>query len=198
MSEARRRVATDGLDGLVLREIAAAVGVNHRALYRHFPDKQSLVQHLAADQLERLTRSISRALSKQRASPKPLILMRAYVSYALRHPKLYELIFSLPLVDDFDRDTEVGEQVKRLVTVASSAFRQPGETSMQTRDRVVRAWGAAHGLILLTLRRALRARTRREALRYIVRSALSGTSGITNAALGLTRALADGVPPTSR
>ena len=37
-----------GLDGLSMREMAKAVGVSHTAAYRHFADKQALLNHLKA------------------------------------------------------------------------------------------------------------------------------------------------------
>ena len=42
-----------------------------------------------------------------------------------------------------------------------------------TRDRVVRAWGMAHGLVLLMLRGALRGGTEKSMQRYIVGAAMA-------------------------
>jgi len=43
------RLEKDGVDALSLRELAKDVGVNHRAVYRHFPDKLSLVACVAEE-----------------------------------------------------------------------------------------------------------------------------------------------------
>jgi len=41
------RLEADGAEALSLRELARDVGVNHRAVYRHFPDKLSLLARVA-------------------------------------------------------------------------------------------------------------------------------------------------------
>ena len=37
------RLERDGVEALSLRDLARDAGVNHRAVYRHFPDKLSLL-----------------------------------------------------------------------------------------------------------------------------------------------------------
>ena len=39
---ALERLEADGVEAISLRDLARDVGVNHRAVYRHFPDEQTL------------------------------------------------------------------------------------------------------------------------------------------------------------
>ena len=41
------RLEADGAESISLRELASDAGVNHRAVYRHFPDKLSLLAAVA-------------------------------------------------------------------------------------------------------------------------------------------------------
>ncbi len=43
------RFEADGAEAISLRDLARAVGVNHRAVYRHFPDKLSLMARVAQE-----------------------------------------------------------------------------------------------------------------------------------------------------
>lgn len=173
LQAARQRVAAQGVEKLVLRELAAGLGVNHRALYRHFPDKQALIQQIAAAELDALVARIEAALRDSPDGEPRRTMMQLYVDYALDEPLLYEMVFALPLRDDFDAQTLVGQAVKRLIKVSADVFRMPGDSAAATRDRVVRAWGTAHGLALLVHRGALRAGSRLQTQRYIVEAALA-------------------------
>jgi AcrR family transcriptional regulator len=172
LAGARDMVAQHGVDKLVLRELASSLGVNHRALYRHFPDKQALILQLSAMELDALVTGMQAVLPADGASGQARIMMEVYVGYALEQPRLYEMVFSLPLRDDVDGDTAVGAQVKRLIRLAAKVFHQPGDTPALTRDRVIRAWGTAHGLALLVRRGALHAGSRIDVQRYIVDAAV--------------------------
>jgi AcrR family transcriptional regulator len=44
---ALRRIKTQGLDSITLRDLASDIGVNHRAIYRHCPDKETLLAEAA-------------------------------------------------------------------------------------------------------------------------------------------------------
>src|SRR6185369_6521422 len=105
LASARERVAQHGVDKLVLRELATGLGVNHRALYRHFPDRQALIVELSAMELDALVTAMDAVLPADARGQGPRILMEMYVGYALEQANLYEMVFSLPLRDDVDADT---------------------------------------------------------------------------------------------
>ncbi len=172
LAAARERIEQAGVDQLTLRELAGGLGVNHRALYRHFPDKRQLILAVAAAELHGLVDTIDARLASAGPPERARTEMETYVRYAFDHPRLYEMVFSLPLRDEFDADTSLGLAVKRLIKACQFAYEQPGDTSSQTRNRVLQAWGAAHGLILLVFRGALRVGGRAQTERYIVGTSL--------------------------
>ena len=64
---ALRRIETQGLDSITLRDLASDVGVNHRAIYRHCPDKETLL----AEAAERCWRDFLKHLIKATAGILP-------------------------------------------------------------------------------------------------------------------------------
>ena len=57
------RLEADGIESISLRELAADAGVNHRAVYRHFPDKLSLLARIAEHGLAPCERWTGRKLA---------------------------------------------------------------------------------------------------------------------------------------
>jgi AcrR family transcriptional regulator len=57
---ALRRIKIQGADSITLRDLASDVGVNHRAIYRHCPDKETLL----AEAAERCWRDFQKYLIK--------------------------------------------------------------------------------------------------------------------------------------
>jgi len=67
LSAALLRIETHGPDSVTLRELARDTGVNHRAIYRHFPNKESLM----ADVAERCWKDFVHALRGATAQKPP-------------------------------------------------------------------------------------------------------------------------------
>jgi len=90
MEAALRRLETDGVAAITVRELARDTGVNHRAIYRHFPDKASLMAHVA----ERCWKDFIRHLKKSVANKPPgePMLVAAGVAlyvYGRDHPNIF-------------------------------------------------------------------------------------------------------------
>lgn len=64
---ALQRIKTEGADSITLRDLAGDVGVNHRAIYRHCPDKETLL----ADVAERCWRDFLKHMMKAAADQVP-------------------------------------------------------------------------------------------------------------------------------
>ena len=92
---ARSIIEADGLDGLSLRRLAAALGVTAPALYAHVAGKDDLVRAVAEGELGEIIRRFD-----ELAPSDPLDRLRAharlYVEYAREHPELFAILFRFP------------------------------------------------------------------------------------------------------
>ncbi|QJE71983.1 helix-turn-helix transcriptional regulator [Aerophototrophica crusticola] len=169
LEAARRIVEEQGPEGLSLRAVAAATGVNHRALYRHFADRDDLLAAVAADGFGLLRDGIADAFAGAGATT-PLAMVTGYVDFALGNPRLYALMFGMG-GQAFLTHSVLAPAVAGVTDLAAEAFRQPGDPpgfSLALRDRVMLAWGSAHGLCDLWARGALRAKGPAEARAYVL------------------------------
>ena len=61
VNAALERLEAEGVESISLRELARDAGVNHRAVYRHFPDKLSLLALVAETGWKRLGRRLKKS-----------------------------------------------------------------------------------------------------------------------------------------
>lgn len=92
LAAAREAYERDGPGGLSMRDIAKAVGITPMAIYRHYADKQALVDALVLDALDEWS-----ALVASVPPAAPLEWLRAigeaHLDFALLRPRRYELAF---------------------------------------------------------------------------------------------------------
>jgi AcrR family transcriptional regulator len=95
LEEAQRLLAEQGLTAVSLRELARRVGVSHSAPERHFPNRQALLDALAARGFVLLGQAIRQAIATGGDRPDRFTAAaKAYVGFALDNPALLELMFA--------------------------------------------------------------------------------------------------------
>ncbi|MGP3752095.1 TetR/AcrR family transcriptional regulator [Streptomyces sp. IBSNAI001] len=134
VAAARVLLEAEGPEALTMRRLADRVGVTAPSLYKHFPDKSSVVEALA-DEMLRETAGVLEAA--EAAAPGSFsALATAYRAYALAHPHLYLLTMGRPLP----------------ATGAAAAASAPLlRAAGGDEDRVRAAWAFAHGMVVLEL-----------------------------------------------
>ncbi|MFC8590248.1 TetR/AcrR family transcriptional regulator [Streptomyces atroolivaceus] len=136
IAAARVLLEAEGPEALTMRRLADRVGVKAPSLYKHFPDKSSVVAALAAEMLRETAAVLAAA---EAAAPGSFsALATAYRTYALAHPHLYLLTMgrALPSAGAADADA-----------AAAPLFRAAGGDE----DRTRAAWAFAHGMVVLEL-----------------------------------------------
>jgi AcrR family transcriptional regulator len=92
LTAARGAFDRAGPEGLSMRDIARAVGITPMAIYRHYADKQALIDALVLDALDEWS-----ALVADIPPAEPLEWLRkvgeAHLEFALLRPRRYELAF---------------------------------------------------------------------------------------------------------
>lgn len=93
--QAAERALESG-EEISLRELSRELGVSHTSPRRHFADKQALLDALAITGFERFEEALERAVKARGQTFKARLtrVAQAYVAFALKHPKLFALMFA--------------------------------------------------------------------------------------------------------
>lgn len=152
-----------GVDGLSLREAARRVGVNHRAVYRHFEDKRALLAAIAEGGYRQLAADLQAAVegSAAESGTRALLLAiaEAYLRFAQREPARFQVMFG-PRLNEDERFPSLEAAIKDTVSVLARELKRagPGTPSALRRDAGISLWSTMHGLTSLVLARRIRLR----------------------------------------
>jgi len=147
----------DGLEGFSMRKLARAVGVTAPALYRHYESKERLLLDVVGEAYKRLGEYLYRGLQGRTPDERFRMAGEEYLTFALEHPRMYEVLFTLP---DLVRLPEPPEEARDLACAIGQFWNDRVRECMDA--AILRAgdpdevgqtlWAHAHGLISLYLR----------------------------------------------
>jgi len=146
-----KRLGEGDAGELGLRALARDVGVSATALYRHFPDKEALLDALADEGLRRLGALQAQAWLKAgggRAGFKATGI--AYVRFAHDEPALFRLSFTRQMPERKGEEEGDGGEVAYNLLRAGVGEVFPAEL---VDTAALHAWALVHGLAMLILDR---------------------------------------------
>lgn len=142
----------DGAE-LGLRALARDVGVSATALYRHFPDKEALLDALADEGLRRLGALQAQAWLKAGGGRQGFLAVGiAYVRFAHDEPAVFRLSFTRQMRDRCEPGTDGGEVGYNLLR-AGVAQTMPHLDDPEV--AALHAWSLVHGIAMLVLDRRI-------------------------------------------
>ena len=149
-----KRLETGDDGELGLRALARDVGVSATALYRHFPDKEALLDALADEGLRRLGARQAQAWLKAgggRAGFKAT--GTTYVRFAHDEPALFRLSFTRQKRERYTESGGDGGEVAYNLLRAGVGEALPGVENPDM--AALHAWALVHGLAMLILDRRI-------------------------------------------
>lgn len=155
--ERAAQLAADGGSGaLSLRQLARDLDVSPAALYRHFADKNALLEALAQRALAALESALRDALACEGgtsadAAARLAALGRGYLAFARTHPDAFRIVFELRR--NATRDPEEVTPYALLVD-AVAALAPPGTDAARVQRAALGAWAFVHGLATLESQQA--------------------------------------------
>lgn len=149
---AREMLAERGLDGFSLSALARHLGVSTAAPYRHFPDRDALIDTLCIEGYALFGDALARAA---RTADEPRGLLRAlgvaYLTFAREHPALFGIMFTGRSDAVIEAGAPTFEPLVRAVVAAQDAGALPADADPRTLSRTL--WATLHGLAVLGRRR---------------------------------------------
>jgi AcrR family transcriptional regulator len=150
-----RTIDRDGVDALTLRSVGAALGVSRTALYRHFPDKETLLAAVAAEGFRTLQAALVNAWEGAgRGEDGFRAQGHAYLTFGTSHPAHYRVMFGGYLTRAVKGAglEEAGRAAFMALVDALTDLQQRG--AARADDAVLQAfhvWGTVHGITMLLL-----------------------------------------------
>ena len=144
IAAARRLIAEHGPQGFTLNEASRTAGVSPSAPYRHFRDRNALIEATAEEGFnlfrDRLLASTAGVVSPYEALHR---MGAAYYAFAIDEPGLYQAMFSsgLPAVG-----TSVTQAGDRAFAVLEDAVRSLGAKEHHVRELAIKIWAFTHGM----------------------------------------------------
>jgi AcrR family transcriptional regulator len=147
----RAVLETEGLAGLTMTRVAAAVGVRAPSLYKRVRDRGALVRLIANDVAADLTATLEAAAPGDDPAADLRAIAAAFRAWALAHPEAFHLLFDrLPEGERVDPEVNARSAAALLRTAAELA----GEAHALEAARTVVAW--ANGFLNMELAGAFR------------------------------------------
>jgi len=93
---ARRLLDKEGAEAVTMRRVAEAAGITAMAIYRHYPDRASLLNALADKGFEELAQELKRRRFTGDLETRLMKMADLYLDHALENPRLFGLMFLKP------------------------------------------------------------------------------------------------------
>jgi AcrR family transcriptional regulator len=156
LTEAVRTIHAEGAAALTLRGVGDRLGVSRTALYRHFTDKQALLDEVAAEGFRMLRAALVEAWGDGGRAGFDAMGV-AYVHFALTHPSHYRVMFGggadkrepRPHGGDESDDSTDAFQVLVNAILAEQAANRVRRDEPQALALYI--WAMVHGVAMLTL-----------------------------------------------
>jgi AcrR family transcriptional regulator len=152
LAAAQELFLTEGPKAVSMRKVAAKAGVTAPAIYRHYEDKDELLNEIINAGLEILQRYLEPAFRAQTPFERLQLLIDYYLDFALEQPRYFDFAFLAPshgirLADElarYNRSTFLFavQQVHLCMEQGVFVRDDPLETSIMV-------WAEAHGLVTL-------------------------------------------------
>ena len=168
LEAAIRLIAEVGPTAFTLREVARRAGVSHNAPYRHFRDRDDLIEVVAAQGFHELTQAmVDAAAAKTDALERLKSAGLGYVTFALRRPEHFTVMFDAPMSERKHPDSPEGKlafsTLLSFVKDCQDAGRLPAGDLHQM---ALLAWTMVHGIAKLASTGRLPFRSNSEVLKF--------------------------------
>jgi AcrR family transcriptional regulator len=90
---AARLLDHSGIDAVTMRSVAKAVGITPMALYRHYADRDALLNTLADAGFQELAARLERAVTTEDPRRRLSANLNVFLDFGLENPRLFELMF---------------------------------------------------------------------------------------------------------
>ncbi|MEC3881738.1 TetR/AcrR family transcriptional regulator [Parapedobacter sp. 10938] len=147
-------VEEEGWEALSIRKIADAIEYSTPVVYKHFENKDAILEAFSREGYARLA-AILTAAKASRTSPAEQLeaISEAYWQFAQEHPKHYQIMYGLgiptcQMVRDIPEIRQVSELLHAAINEAIASGKNP---DVDSHLKATTFWSILHGLVAMTI-----------------------------------------------
>jgi AcrR family transcriptional regulator len=145
---AREEIARSGASTVSLSSLARLAGVSQPAPYRHFADRDALLESVAAEGFEEFDKVLVEAVAGRTPQEALQTMALAYLNYGEANIELYRLMFASRLVPEARPGSPLARAADKAFDRLRRAMAEISPSKTVERDAVL-VWAQLHGLVML-------------------------------------------------
>ncbi|WP_074204397.1 TetR/AcrR family transcriptional regulator [Parasphingorhabdus marina] len=153
LNEARTILESQGEEAMTMRRIAEGIGVSAMAAYKHFANRDAILQALAIEGFNKLARVTSRARKKNKlpADAQLVAIGVAYIMHGISHPEIYRVMFGQLTsgITDAATKSAADEAYGVLCDCLRDNAEHFGFEKKEAETHAFSVWSMAHGMTSL-------------------------------------------------
>ncbi len=145
---AREEIARSGASAVSLSSLARLAGVSQPAPYRHFADRDALLESVAEEGFHEFDEVLVEAVAGRTPQEALQTMALAYLKYGEGNIELYRLMFASRLVPEAKPDSPLARAADKAFENLRRAMAEISAPDTVERDAVL-VWAQLHGLVML-------------------------------------------------
>ncbi len=145
---ALREAEQGGPEAISIKALAKELGVSQPAPYRHFADREALLQAVTAEAFRQFNAILRAAIDKPSKRSKLSRFAQAALEFGLRRNGIYRLMFASRTMACAEKDSELHLAAHETLVLLVKSFEAPAVGLLRERH-ALQVWAALHGVISL-------------------------------------------------
>jgi AcrR family transcriptional regulator len=145
---ALRDAELGGPEAISLKALAKELGVSQPAPYRHFADRDALLQAVTAEAFRQFTAILREAIGKPSKRSKLARLAQTALDFGLKRNGIYRLMFASRTMANAEKNSELHVAAHETFGLLVESFEAPAVGLLRERH-AMQVWAALHGVISL-------------------------------------------------
>jgi AcrR family transcriptional regulator len=150
---ARQMFEKGGAENVSMRRVGEAVGVSAMAIYRHFPNRETLLKKICDDSFNEIAYHWAARAQQTDLLARLGSLQELYLDYALAHPHLFDHAFSVRRDDARRFPEDFRARLSPTLNVVADTVAEGIRAGVLCKDDAwdvaMTLWAHTHGLIAL-------------------------------------------------
>ena len=137
-----------GPEAISIKALAKKLGVSQPAPYRHFADREALLQAVTAEAFRQFNMIMRGAIDKPSKRSKLSRFAQAALEFGLRRNGIYRLMFVSRAMACTTADSELHLAARETFALLVESFEAP-KVGLLREQHALQIWAALHGVVML-------------------------------------------------